>query len=80
MKENKFIIGEIVTCIKNDHTNDKLITAGKEYKILEIIKNYNSVSIITDPDIKCYIVFKDFFISKRILRKNKLNKLNNIFN
>jgi len=79
MKYDKIIVGDFLICIKNDYTNDNLITVNKEYKVLEIGRNYSTITIMTDVGIICDIIFYSFFISKRILRKNKLNKLNKIF-
>jgi len=78
---NNIKVGEFVTCIKNDWNNNNLITVGKDYKVLEIIYhiNYTAITIMTDPGIYCDMGFKEFFISKRGLRKNKINNLNEIF-
>ena len=80
--KNKFIVGELATCIKNNLTNNNLITVGKEYKVLGINgtnnrNDYASIYIMTDADIILYINSGNF-VPKKILRKNKLNKLNKI--
>jgi len=75
-KINKYKIGEIVTCIKIDNTNDHLISVGKDYKVLEIM--LGAISIMTDAGVICYISYGSFFISKRVLRMNKINKINKL--
>ena len=78
---NNIKFGDVLTCIKNDRTNDNLITVGKDYKVIEISTTINHVviEIMTDAGIYCNVLVHDFFISKRCLRKNKINKLNEIF-
>jgi len=78
---NKFKVGELAICIKNDNTNDLLITVGKEYRILNIYEDEknSSILIMTDVNVDCYIIIKTFFISKRIERKNKLKEISETF-
>lgn len=75
MKNNKFRVGELVTCIKNYWYNDKLITVGKEYTVLCVGITKNYIEIMSDINHVVHLP-EYLFISKRVLRKNKLIEIN----
>ena len=77
--DNNFKIGDVVICIKTDNTNSQLITLNQKYTVLDVLKDNSSILIVSDVLLKLYIDIS-FFTTKKILRKNKLNKLKEIVN
>jgi len=73
--KNKFKVGELVICIKNDTFTELLLTINNEYKVLQLSNcNSSNMYMICNNNYN-FFVPESYFISKQKLRKMKINEI-----